>query len=1472
MTWCSWALRAVAMGGLFAVCALGTGCAQERDPINHVQPNVMSKHFFLGTDLSDASDDPEFYWRNYVVGGSASQSMIGIGSWGGIDRIKWEVSEKLLIARKSYQIANGQDARSQIDPHAPGSVDAYGNKLVQSETGTVVAAYQISSHFDVRRAYNPATGEELNVVEENTSDRPWNQREFLRVDWSTNVVENPMWEDMFLGKVFGNISVTPLAYSVTDPRNVDAPHIDEKDGYLDITNKYYLTPAQTTSPFSDYTAKVPTCVVIGIFTGSATYECDSQEAIVRHSYWRIDPNHDFEALENTQANLDVIGNPGGLGDSRSVGIVTAGRQGFDPQYGYTDKLYHRFAHHHNVWKKSHQAAVCQTNDDLDKNGTADACENDVTHYAGSTGSQCDPFTKTCTIPNRDRKVKPIGYWVNGDAPFELQDTMGPDGKPIDRGTLEDLIYSWNQLMSVALAYSREVECRRTGDGDRDTCHALYFESTDDPATKVMVSFGGWLTDKVKEPTPAVTFCHNPVRVYDLHETCGETGALARVGDVRKNFVFYWPYDSRAPWGGIANWNADPLTGEIIGGAAQIMGRSATYAASLERDVLQIAMGDQKIEDLIQGAPAATYSKTLLGGSMPSTPLDVNELQRRVNALDTDADRRALGLPPVPADSMNAVMAQIQRQAVSVSDPTQFSNALLAFDTYSKKLQNTPEEAQLVDSSWLVNTIGASPTTSLSDEVLNRASPLRGMDPGRMHAFKDVLEANLHQRGVCFLENEAPAYGSVQLPSLAKWFKDKYKDLDPIARGQAMYQDLWKETVKGIALHEIGHSLGMLHQFASSWDSPNYQPQYWQLRTNEGAALKSCNGQPRTPGDNDSCMGPRYLDPETTDEQGLGSESRPNVQYFGNTSTMEYQLERFGETAGLGTYDLHTMKALYGRVLETLDDRQLGPTVQLGARWRAYSQLIDRDLYQVGNNVSFRHYTEMARLMKIFDPKRDCRAATDAEKQTAEWRVVHSKVCAPEPRDHWAWQDFAISDQLKPFNNSAPYYHAKVAGKDYTRWVYKWGSTHNAYFHTNDSDAGADAYEVTMNTIHKFDVTYPWTYFRRQNREYYYRSIASRVSDGYFERVRAYHWQIANSLGQSQPSQLNSDDDARPMAIAQTEIFNFLTRTVVMPEPGGYVSSDRDASVGAGKPVEMGGRPIFDVPGFAQGAPDFTIAIADGRFIVEQYNNSQGGSWDYLHWMDHAGFSAEKEFALSALVDGRPTLYTISRQNAVDGRNNMINFRTDLPQALDRFVGGVMSGDWSTVAMSVPATGKTPTPQMLDLTGISVAPSRPSDARILAPNLGYRQQLATAMLVGLHSRLSTDMALVNKMRLWVEGQVGGVTIPDAQQIRFTNPLSGYTYVARKYGNEKIDGRVVDKGIASRMLAHANTLVTVIYKVARDGQNAPILDAYGRPTLVLDGNGATISELSANVSEQDLVGYIGLLDSVKQIENQLGYGPL
>src|SRR5262245_42147727 len=120
-------------------------------------------------------------------------------------------------------------------------------------------------------------------------------------------------------------------------------------------------------------------------------------------------------------------------------------------------------------------------------------------------------------------------------------------------------------------------------------------------------------------------------------------------------------------------------------------------------------------------------------------------------------------------------------------------------------------------------------------------------------------------------------------------------------------------------------------------------------------------------------------------------------------------------------------------------------------------------------------------MKVFDAGRDCRDATAEEKAHAEWRIVHGKVCAPAPRDHAAWQDF-MSDALPGTLSQAPYWHVKelsrtAAGQ--VRWWYRWGTNHNAYFHTNDTDAGADPYEVMINTERKFDISYPFSYFRRQ---------------------------------------------------------------------------------------------------------------------------------------------------------------------------------------------------------------------------------------------------------------------------------------------------------------------------------------------------------------------------------------------------------
>ena len=128
-------------------------CAEERPPINRVQPNALEKSFFAGKNLADASDDPEFYSAATVIDvpyGVDHGLFSGLA--GGLKRLKWEITEDRLIARATYETYTGADGRGSR----------------RTNDGQVIAAFPIASHFDIRRSYNPSTGEELNVVEENT--------------------------------------------------------------------------------------------------------------------------------------------------------------------------------------------------------------------------------------------------------------------------------------------------------------------------------------------------------------------------------------------------------------------------------------------------------------------------------------------------------------------------------------------------------------------------------------------------------------------------------------------------------------------------------------------------------------------------------------------------------------------------------------------------------------------------------------------------------------------------------------------------------------------------------------------------------------------------------------------------------------------------------------------------------------------------------------------------------------------------------------------------------------------------------------------------------------------------------------------------------------------------------------------------------------------------------------------------------
>ena len=999
---------------LAGASVFASGCAEERDPLSHLQPNALPKSFFVGEKLDVPDDDPEFRVKSFTIDSSVGQSSYSIGEFTAVDRIRWEITETMLIARRAYQEVEGADNRGV--PKSQWGRKVGDKTFVKTPNGTIVAAYKIESHFDVRRGYNPSTGEENNVLEENTTDRPWYQRASMRVDWSQNLVAST--NDSI--RYFGMAEATPVSYAVTDPTSEDAPHIELDAGYFDVTNKFTVAPEQVDFSWGS----LPECVLVGFVTGSASYDCNPQEATVRMSFARIDSDkEDFESFEDTFAWQDVVGNWGGSGDGANPWLG-APRQKWDPGYGNTDAQTRRLKAIHEIWEKSHQVATCADNADVDRNGTADACENGTTGYAGHSGSQCDLEVNRCTIPVRDREVKTIGYFFNKEAPDALQDDVDATGNFVKRGTLEDLTYSWNQLLQVSVAYRREVECRRTKDGDRNGCHAEYFESDKSPNAKEMVSFGGWLIDKVRaqdvdQGKPVLTACHNPVRSYDP-TSCGEKGSVARFGDIRKNFLVYWPFESRAQYGGVGANPPDPLTGQTFGATATIMGRSATYAAAQQRDILQLAMGDLSIEDLIEGAPAQKFASNLRNGQ--TEPAGVIKARSSEEIATRIANVKLPELPPeknrttlMGTSRAQRAIDETVRKSTRGRDSAAFSASIAQFDTAMSKLRGTPFESQLADNQWMANALGVSPTAGPPNATLSDlGSPLRGFDPARIDEMRQWYEENLARKGACFQDSTLASAGSIYQPQLAGYFKAKYGSLDAKTRGEKIYDDLWKNSVKGIGLHELGHSLGLRHNFASSWDAVNYTPQYWQLRTAEGRATAACKG-PRS-GDDDSCMGPRYVDPMTADEQGLGSESRPGLGYYANTSTMEYQIERFGETIGLGTYDLHAMESLYGRVLEAFDDSVVRADDQIGFAPRSYTQLQEKDLLVNGNKFTA-HYTTTARLANVFDPARDCRPATADEKAAAAWRVVHGKVCAPPIKDRWSWDDFT-SEEIPGFGIDA----------------------------------------------------------------------------------------------------------------------------------------------------------------------------------------------------------------------------------------------------------------------------------------------------------------------------------------------------------------------------------------------------------------------------------------------------------------------
>ncbi len=358
-----------------------------------------------------------------VASGAGSEELFTSSDAQPLVRIKWEIQEQELLARLTYELISDTDYKgASLTPN-----------------GQVVAAYTIQSHFDIRRSYNPTTGEELNEIEENVTrpplvSAPIHARGLVAQFDHRRLRPRHALADRNLR---ARVTYDPVAYYINDPSSPDAPVYDPA-GYLDVTNKAFATPGIISDPVD---GDFPACDLLDEFPWG---NCNPSEITLRQSFRRV-VDDDYEPK-------DYDGNM-----MQDFGWFSTDRYGYDRRYGIIDQKWHRFADRWNIWQKSHADPIvpCATtattpvggdpHRDVDGDGTEDECAS------VGRGSRCDEFSGKCTLPLRDRKMKTTAWFVNSDFPAELF-----------AGT-QTTLDGWSEAIRVGVIAARLAECRRTKD-------------------------------------------------------------------------------------------------------------------------------------------------------------------------------------------------------------------------------------------------------------------------------------------------------------------------------------------------------------------------------------------------------------------------------------------------------------------------------------------------------------------------------------------------------------------------------------------------------------------------------------------------------------------------------------------------------------------------------------------------------------------------------------------------------------------------------------------------------------------------------------------------------------------------------------------------------------------------------------------------------------------------------------------------
>jgi len=1525
---------------LTALVAMGLGaCADERAPIDRTQPNGMKKEFFVGPDLQGTEDDPEFYMQGTLidVGYGASQDGLFTSTYAQpLSRVKFIITEKTLIARITYERVDGSDGKGAG---------------VNTKDGVIAAIYRIDSHFDLTQAYNSTTGEKLNVFEENTSDRPWYERKYMRVDWSSNLATDSYdFDTLSLIGIYGGVTYEPTGYYVNDPSDEDAPKFDFDNGYFDVTTKAFAKPQLIDlSGLGWGIDAFPSCMLDADFGGgsSPSGNCNPVELTIRQSFRKITPT-DYEPQHWDGKRFSAYG------------AFTADRYGYARNYGMSDEKWHRFISRYNIWERSHfyadpvnmtGAIECFTpsttpygadpHRDENGDGTEDECA------AAGSGSRCDEFSQKCTLPFRDRVAKPVVWYYS-------QDNDETYFEPTQWATRE-----WDTAMRSAVVTARYAECKRVGaqDCDKYPIWTGQMDENEDAiklVTEVQACREGLaypeknrdraacdsLADQIggqrgyssgviatAKMDSMVELCHSPV-TYTDPEICGSprlpvgvtamdcktttdddvksacsVALRARRGDIRYHqLTIISGAQSNSPWG-IMTDATDPLTGEKVAASVNVWAAITDRASQGLIDTARYIGGELALGDITDGQYvkdwAAASEASGGGGALPRmTKADMKQkMADFMGKTPADMERYQLPKGSHAFEVARSVKSQVRDIAAKVGAAS--SNAPV-YAARRAMAQNTPLEAALMTKA--MQQYAGVQGLPMSQAVLNMASPLRAANPSVQRDYFNLKEEALAKRGACMV-SEAPA--PLAMTDVSRVLQDKFGNFDPQASKQEQY-DRAEKMRKYVAehyhyaviAHEMGHSFALRHNFVSSADAFSYRPQYWQLRTKNGTVNTACDDLST---DGENCVGPRYFDPVTPNEQSNF------IWMFMQDSIMEYPGEVTQDMQGIAAYDFAAVRMFYGDVAPVFADGSYNAGGD-----RSEGMLSKMDGFggilgiqpQIGQEDM--HYSAY---QKNYDLIHDCKnvnpddykPATWDESRLGKWHPVFDgrlvsidgganySVCKTQPVDYVNWNTLRAP---RTSEIGGSYYGGgpSIDQQNRTRIPYgfgtdSWADLGNLSVYRFDN--GADPYELFNFLITQQEVNHLWDNYRRGRQDFSVRGAANRSLSRYNEKLR----DAAKGLGLlkniyeyvSRDEGYNFDDfwpAVAPSFFPENLLvsgmgFDHFSRLMARPQPGNHF-------LPVGDKVWRSDQDIYGSAGnirviIPNGATGYYGNVQYGGRPLENALSDDQGEYDSEYTMN-AGSYYDKSWTSMLMTESVDNFISSTRGDFYDSRYRSVSVADLFPDGYRRWLGNNLTGDdeikgphlaakpdgrpevgadkypaqpigWTSwwvpdgPEMCFPNANSEVCSRYGDLDSTPFNALAPANVTSIDPQIGYEQQKFLIAWTLVYLPENQQQGWLDQLRLWKVGQDYDPGMDN--RIEFHNPV-GETFVARTFGTEEIFGKTVQKGIAARVLEYANELLDQAYETEEvtgpDGTvwyEAKMSPVTGQPMVKWDESVAAIS---------------------------------